>query len=181
MASSEYVIVATGGSYPDALTGAYDCPILLTESTSLNSYTKAEINRLGASKCFILGGVGAISDTVKSQIIDQTGADTITRLGGADRYETAKKVAEQVKSRMGSTPTAIVVTGENYPDALSAGAYGARAGSVMVLVYPTNIDSSLATKTFLTTNKASINKVLIFGGSGAVSSTVLNQIETLLI
>lgn len=66
-AGSEYVIIATARSFPDALGGSalagmLDAPILLTEPTYLPPSVATEIvEELGASKVIILGGTGAVS------------------------------------------------------------------------------------------------------------------------
>jgi photosystem II stability/assembly factor-like uncharacterized protein len=67
---SQYVIIATGRNWPDALGGAalagvLDAPILLSEPTSLPSVTADEISRLGATHAIILGGTGAVSSGVR--------------------------------------------------------------------------------------------------------------------
>ncbi|MCK4778109.1 MAG: cell wall-binding repeat-containing protein, partial [Actinomycetia bacterium] len=88
---SNYVVLATGEDFPDALTGvplskAYSCPLLLTESDELSSYAEEEINRLEAETCFILGGTGAISADVVDEILDNTTVTQVIRIGGEDRY-----------------------------------------------------------------------------------------------
>ncbi len=95
--ASEYVVIATGYNWPDALggsalAGALDAPILLTRQDSLPSEATAEIVRLGATKAIILGGTPAVSSSVASAI-DAIPGVSVERIAGANRYETANKVA----------------------------------------------------------------------------------------
>ena len=88
--SSEWVIVASGENYVDSLAasglaGALDCPIVLTNRTSVPQVTLDAIRSMGASKIIILGQTAAVSSSVESTL-RQYGS--VTRLGGATRYAT---------------------------------------------------------------------------------------------
>ncbi len=65
--------VATGLNFPDALAGAavagsQGAPILLVMPNSIPAATAAELARLHPAKIVILGGTGAVSDLVRSQL-----------------------------------------------------------------------------------------------------------------
>jgi putative cell wall-binding protein len=67
------VYIATGANFPDALAGAAEAsakgvPILLTESASLPSNVADEIDRLGVSTIYVLGGTGVVSDAVATAL-----------------------------------------------------------------------------------------------------------------
>src|SRR5690606_8705218 len=94
--SSDVVVLARGDEYADALAGVplaakYDAPLLLTQSSKLTAETKAEIERLGASKVIVLGGQAAISSYVTGQLVDSV--LTVERIAGDNRVDTAVKVA----------------------------------------------------------------------------------------
>src|SRR5690606_11769517 len=110
--SSEYVIIANGFSFPDALAGGplaypHDAPILLTRVSGLSDETKAESKRLSASKAIILGGTAAISEDVVEQLED-LGLE-VERIGGKDRYITAALISEKISSTQ-----AVLANGMNF-------------------------------------------------------------------
>jgi putative cell wall-binding protein len=68
------VYVATGLAFPDALAGAavagwVESPILLVTPTSVPASVSAEIQRIGPGSIVILGGTGAVSETVRSTLL----------------------------------------------------------------------------------------------------------------
>lgn len=128
---SEMVIIATGRNFPDALAGAslagiYNAPVLLVDD-EITDEVAEEIERLGAEVGLILGRERAVSFEVQDQLEDLVEVD---RLGGINRFETAKLIAEEAVSMMGDgwDGTAFLATGYNWPDALSAGPLSASTG-----------------------------------------------------
>lgn len=125
---SKTIILASGEGFADALAGgqlsiAADAPILLTKAKILDSSVIAEIQRLGAEEVIILGGEKTISNAVKDSVkANSPKVTTVTRIGGKNRYETAKKIMEQAQS-LGSFQEVVVVSGKNYPDALASSGY----------------------------------------------------------
>src|SRR3712207_1349803 len=116
--SSNYVILVSGENFPDALSATplskkYNAPILLTRSNYLDWNTLKEINRLGAKNAILVGGSAVISQNVVKQLNNKS--IKTTRIWGNDRYETSTKIAENI----GLTRGAFIVSGENFPDAVS--------------------------------------------------------------
>jgi hypothetical protein len=114
-----------------ALAARQGGPLLLTDSAKLSPEAGAELKRIlprGAT-VYLLGGPKALSPAVAAQV--QALGFTVNRIAGEDRYSTAVQVARKTEAH----PTDILVaTGENFPDALSAGAAaGATPGAVVVL------------------------------------------------
>ncbi|WP_335870587.1 cell wall-binding repeat-containing protein [Bacillus sp. 2205SS5-2] len=166
------VVIARGDSFPDALAGAplayqYDAPILLTENGTLSKAVKEEIKRLGADNVIILGGTSAVSNYVKYQL---EGMDLdVERIGGDDRWETAANIA----ARLGGSPEqAVVVNGQNFPDALAVASYAARQGFPILLTDANMLPS--ATKNAL----KGIDKTIVAGGKAAVNKDVFNMLPT---
>ncbi len=177
--SSEYMVLATGGSYPDALAGvplayALDCPILLTTTAYLPQVVLDEIERLGATKAYVLGGTGAVSDTVVTQLVD-AGMDAadVKRLGGNDRYETAEAIAKELESILGkgSIEKVYVATGLDFPDALAASGAAAKDGCPVVLT-----GDHLPAATAQAIQALGADEAVVLGGTGAVSDTVVAEL-----
>lgn len=163
------IIVATGVNYPDALAGSYlakrkNAPILITspaEENNVVNYIKK--NLASGGKVYILGGIGAVPNSFVRKL-NSSGLKH-KRLGGASRYETNLKILDESGSFGNEL---IVVTGKNFPDALSASA----AGRPILLVGDT---LTPAQKTFLNKNKFS--KITIIGGTVAVSNKVKSELS----
>lgn len=165
---SDYVILATGENYPDALSAAplakkYNAPILLTGRDSINSDTAAEIKRLKAKNIIIIGGTGAISQSVEDGLKDMMGY-TVTRISGSDRYETAVEVAK----KLGTSKYIAVVTGDNYPDAISVAPVAAKMGMPILLV--SKDDMTVAVRNYISGKK--FEKTYVIGGYNDISEGV---------
>jgi hypothetical protein len=105
-AGSEFVIIATGRNWPDALggtalAGALGAPILLSEPASLPTVTRTEISRLGATYAIILGGTGAVGNEVHHTLVSM--GLVVERVSGDDRYQTADAVAARTISVLGGS------------------------------------------------------------------------------
>ena len=175
---TEYVVIATGRNWPDALggsalAGVLDGPLLLTGPTALPTDVVTEIVRLGTTKAYILGGEGAVGAGVEIELASLLGASNVTRLAGADRYTTAKKVADEVIALQGISydKIALVATGGNYPDALAGSPLAAANGWPILLAHPTRDTLYVP---------GSVDEVVVLGGTGAVSSQVESDLKGLL-
>jgi hypothetical protein len=134
--SATGVVLARSDVAADALAGTpltkvIGGPLLLTPSGVLDGRTQTEIVRvLGPSSgrtVHLLGGSAALSDTIKTQI-EGLGYVTV-RYGGADRYETATRVATAI----GAPSTVFLADGAEFADALIAGATAAKVGAAVLL------------------------------------------------
>ncbi|TCS83347.1 SpoIID/LytB domain-containing protein [Tepidibacillus fermentans] len=171
--TADTVVLAFYNNHADALAAAplaykVNGPILLTESKSLTPVTKTEIQRLKAKNAIIVGGTGVISINVENQL-KQMGLNVL-RYGGVDRFDTANRIARQ----LGTTDTAVIAYGLNFPDALAIAPYAAAKGYPILLVDKTKIPS----KTVEALKTMNIKKTIIIGGSGVVSDSVLKQLPT---
>ena len=174
--SAPAVVVATGLDYPDALSasalaGKVGGPLLLVDPTKISKAApiKAEIERLGATKIYLVGGVAAVSTEVEAYLAGASGVTSTTRLAGASRYDTARLVANQV----GSATTVFLATGQNFPDALAASSLAANKSWPILLTKT----STLPAETIAALTAIKPTRVIICGGAGAVSSAVENGIK----
>jgi putative cell wall-binding protein len=88
------VVLVSGSSTVDGLTASYvaglhTAPILLVKNGVVDAATLAEITRLNVKDVYIVGGTTVVPEGVETQLDGKT----ITRFGGADRYETASRAA----------------------------------------------------------------------------------------
>ncbi|PKQ36814.1 MAG: hypothetical protein CVT59_10905 [Actinobacteria bacterium HGW-Actinobacteria-1] len=181
-ASAPYVVVTTGMNYPDALAGAtlayaLDAPILLAGGNGLSAAALAEVERLGADHAILLGGKNVVPDAVKSQLAGVgVPLANIERIGGVDRYDTARLVAVRVRAVLGGGPvsTAFIATGANFPDALAAAGVAAKLGAPVLLVKPTSVPA--ATASALTA--LGVTDTIVLGSSAAVSDPVMASLPS---
>jgi putative cell wall-binding protein len=174
-ASVPVAYVATGATFPDALAAAPAAakaggPVLLTARDSLPSVTAAELSRLKPGKIVLVGGTGVISDNVRRAVGAYT-SGSVVRLAGADRYATAAAVSRA--SFAAGVPVAYVATGAAFADAESGGAAAGRQRGPVLLVSPTSIPSATATEL----GRLRPQRIVVLGGSGAVSSSVAAALD----
>jgi putative cell wall-binding protein len=99
----------------------------------------------------------------------------VTRVAGADRYEAAVNVSKAAFPKRSADQVVYVVTGTNYPDALSAGPAAAKAGAPLLLT---------DTATLLPAVKSEIQrlapaKIVVVGGPNSISAGVFAQLKAL--
>uniref|UniRef100_UPI003899AFA9 cell wall-binding repeat-containing protein n=1 Tax=Parvivirga hydrogeniphila TaxID=2939460 RepID=UPI003899AFA9 len=178
--SVDTVVVASSYAWSDALVGsslagAYESPILLTSPFALSPGVAEEIARLGASHAVLLGGPGAVSPAAESALKAVLGDANVRRIGGVDRYETARLIAAETLSFYGCAwdGTAIVTTGGNFPDALSAAPLAAGKGWPIFLASPTGLRSA----DLHAMQAAGVDTAIIIGGTGAVPASVASALQ----
>lgn len=195
--SSYYAILACGEDYPDALSAVplakkYDAPILLTHRTYIDSSVLEELRSLNVGKVFVIGGTGAVSDKILSQL-NSSGMQT-ERIGGIDRYETSVKIAE----KFGKVDTLTVATGQDYADAISIGSVAAAMGVPVILV-PKNVmpdsvknyvkkldslkvdDGSSSSGTASSINSGNFKgyKIFVVGDNNIISDNITREFENI--
>ncbi|MEO6294991.1 MAG: cell wall-binding repeat-containing protein [Candidatus Limnocylindria bacterium] len=169
--------IATGRNFPDALAGVAAAgsvggPILLTQPDRVPAETSAELNRLRPARIVVLGGSGVVADAVLGALGAHTGG-SVTRLAGADRFATAVAVST---ATFATGATVFVATGVNFPDALGGGPVAGGLPGPLLLVPTNSVPSSVAAEL----QRLDPDRVVILGGTGAVSSAVVSQIQALL-
>lgn len=171
--TSTCAIVAGGEGWADALgaaglAGVYDCPILLTEWGSLNSYASDALRSLGVTSVTIVGGPDTVSTNVEGQLSSMGIA--VERIGGEDRYEVQTNIYSKALDSW-SGGRIILASGVNYPDALSISPVSFQEKNPIFLVdangglnsYQKQLIESAA-------QSGKISEVIIAGGPNSVSS-----------
>ena len=129
------VVLTRSDLFPDALAGtplavAEDAPLLLTPSDDLDGEVADELQRVlpEGGTVHLLGGPVALSEDVADDV-EALGYETV-RYGGANRFETAEIVT---RSGLGTPDTVLLANGNDFPDALAAGAAAGAAGGGVLL------------------------------------------------
>ena len=162
------VFIATGQAFPDALAGtaaaaAKHAAILLTGPNTLPSATAAALSKLAPSSITILGGTGAVSGAVATQL--NTYSSNVTRLAGSDRYATAAAIAT---SAFPAATGVFITTGAGFADALTGGPVAGAAGQPLLLATVTCLPA--ATAAVVTADAPAT--VTLLGGTGVLGAGV---------
>jgi putative cell wall-binding protein len=175
---ADVVYVVTGENYPDALSAAPaavvdHAPLLLTQTATLPTSVENEVRRLDPDRIVVVGGPNSVSAGVLAQLKSIV-SDTV-RVGGADRYEASRNVAEYAFGD--GTERAYVATGTNFPDALSAGAAAGSKGAPVVLVYGEASAVDAATATLL--DGLGVTAITVAGGPNSVSNGLASSLNAI--
>jgi Tol biopolymer transport system component len=163
------VYVVRGDDWTDAaavsaLAAFQHRPVLLTPATALSPAVSDAITALHATSAIIVGGTSAVSASDEHSL-NLLGVTT-TRLAGADRWATSAAVASSaVAAGMSGPPW--LASGLNWPDAVGAGPAAAAGKGVLLLVAPTSLAASPASKAWLASHPS--NVVVAVGGPDVVS------------
>lgn len=163
--ANEDIIVCTGTEFADSLSAsAIERPILLVKS-SLREAQKEYLSTLSGNKYYVIGGISAVSDSLKNQI---AAYGTTERIGGATRYETSTLVAEKFIT----DPEEVVFAyAKNYPDGLCGGVLAASKNAPLILTAPNNIDEAYDYVT-----AENIEKGVVLGGTTLISDDNIKDI-----
>jgi len=178
-------LLASGTNYPDALAGAYlagndGAPILLTDPNTLPSSTVQALSELQTQNVIILGGTYAVSDAIASELASTTSTSSaggdlvVTRIAGPTRYDTAAAIATTggTIGTISGAATALVASGDAFPDALTGGP--AAFGSHLPILLTDPNQESPQTEAAL--EQLKITNVILLGGTDAISATVASQL-----
>lgn len=170
------VVLARGDDFPDALAGAVlanspevSGPLLLNDPKSLRSEVLAELKNLRTNRVYVLGGQGAVSETVVQEL--KANSIDVTRIDGSNRYDTAAKIA---KTALSSSQKAYVVSGSNYADALSISSYAAAQQIPLLLT----AKDSVPAETLEALQALGVSQVTLVGGEGVISPASAGQLES---
>ena len=169
------VYVASGANFPDALAAGpaaalANGPVLLVTSSHIPGPTATELARLRPGRIVVVGGAGAISEGVLAALRPYT-TGTVTRLAGADRFETAAAISHDAFAPQ--VGVAYVAAGTNFPDALAGGAAAAAEHGPVLLTRGADLPAATAAE--LAYLKPS--RIVVLGGSAVVSDAVMNGLR----
>ncbi|KYG59423.1 cell wall-binding repeat-containing protein [Planococcus maritimus] len=162
--NSEKAIIGSGQNFPDILSiSSYAAkngiPILLTKKGILPKETKDALR--DKEKTYVIGGISVINEDLLSEL------PAPERYGGANRYETSKAIIMGLPL---GTQNSFIVTGINFPDALTGSALSAIQNAPIKLVQKDKIPEIY--QDILRDYKA----FTILGGTGVVGMEVENQL-----
>ncbi|MCG8398699.1 N-acetylmuramoyl-L-alanine amidase [Bacillus atrophaeus] len=166
-------VIVGGASYADAISAAplayqKNAPLLYTNTKNLSSETKTRLKELKTTNVIIVGGTPAVSSNTANQI--KSMGISIKRIAGSNRYDTAAKVAKEMKS----ASKAVIVNGFLYADALAIIPYAAKNGYPILFTNKTSINSA----TTGAIKSKGITSSVVAGGTGSINNTVYKKLPS---
>jgi putative cell wall-binding protein len=179
------VVISSGEQYPDALSistfaANKGWPILLSPHDALPQEIKNYLLVRKPSKVYITGGVGVISDNVKSEISRLLPQASVERLTGQSRFDTNVIIAETFAP---NPSTVYLTTGYGFADALAGSVIAAENGDPIIFIDPSvsTLPKSVASY-FAKLYANNLNPNLVsFGGSGVVTDDVIKSSKDLIL
>lgn len=170
---AEEVYIASGQVFADAPSAAaaaahVEAPLLLTQRDALPAATAAELRRLAPRSIVLVGGTPTVSVAVEQQLAQFA---AVTRIQGADRYETSARIAEH--AFRGATQ-ALVATGRNFPDALAAGPLAASRDAPVLLVHG---DRQPPASTLSALGSLGVQHITVVGGTPSVDDLTAARLD----
>lgn len=166
LTKSDTAVVMNYQKFPDAITATKvanaNNPIYFTAKDRMDSKTLYTILN-NHKKVVIVGGKNAVSKTVENQLLGLN----VERVEGNDRYETNAK-------GLTNTEKLIIVSGEQFADALVTSSISKKLCSDVALTQKDNVPNGL--KNYLKNNK-NLKEIFIVGGKASVSPKVEKELK----
>lgn len=168
------VFVASGLTFPDALSGAPAAgaqggPVLLTRPDWLPSTIGAELARLRAKEVVVLGGSATVGTGVEGQLGTYAGA--VTRWSGSDRFATSAAISRAAFPN--GADAVFISSGRVFPDALSAAPIAGMKKAPLLLLdtnsIPAIIDAEL--------RRLNPTSITVVGGRATVTDEVFGVLS----
>ncbi|TDN91156.1 cell wall-binding repeat-containing protein [Microbacterium sp. BK668] len=168
---AQQAVIATGANYPDALAagpaaGFDDSPVILVDGKNgLNQTSLTLMRDLGVTDVVIAGGLPSVGSQVEAGLVAELGAAHVTRLAGANRYETAVLINDHF---FADTDYAYLTTGQNFADALTGGPLAGLFGAPLYLSAPDCLPGGVADSLWY----KNVVAIDLFGSSASLSTDV---------
>ena len=177
--TSAYVVQATDWPSAVAVSGLAaltKAPILLVDKTSVPAATSQALTTLGVTNVTVVGDTSMVSDAVLASM--RVGSRAVTRVAGANRYETSKLVAATASATGADAKRTWLATGVDWPDALAAGPAAAAQGAVLLLVDGKSASTPAVTSWIQATG--GLTQLVIVGGEASVTPMAVATVAALL-
>jgi putative cell wall-binding protein len=151
-----------------AVSRASGNPILLVRQNWAPPATKTALTAMHPQGVVVAGGVGTVNASV------YTSVGGTARWWGADRYLTAKAIAEGAVANGYSIPSSIAVCSK-LPDGMSGGAMVGRDRGVLLVSKGYGLSGGAGD--FAADNSTDVWRSTVLGGTGSVFPAVLTQLD----
>lgn len=166
--NADNAFLVNGGAIADALTATplaslKSAPILLSEKDRITPQTLIELERLQVKNVTIIGGENSISSKVIESL--ESKGIAVDRISGEDRYETSRKIANNILKEKTDIEAISVVNGRRgLADAIS---FSSVAGEKIIPIFLSNDKGEVEVPEEIK-NLATYEKTYIIGGEASV-------------
>lgn len=159
------ILLVDGANFPDALAAGAAAAkvggaILLSNGSSMASETSAYLAANKSDTVEAIGGPAGAADPAAPSLV------------GTDRFATSALVADHYFANPGVVGLA---SGLQYPDALAGGPQLGALSGPLLLTNSTGLPASISS--YLTSKASGIKSALVYGGTSAVSNSVISEIN----
>jgi len=131
--------------------------------SSVDDPTADLLRDLAVSEARVVGGTGVVSAGMAASI--DAVVPSVRRLAGSDRYGTSLAINADAFT---SAPSAVMVSGLNFPDALGGSVLAGKRGSPMYISPTTCVPAAMVEHIV----DLSVQQIMLLGGGGALGSSV---------
>ena len=135
---------------------------------SINELQKEYLIKIESKEFYLIGGPGAVKESVVASLRDISGNYQINRRYGQTRYETSTAVAEYFFPKRENV---VLAYAQNFPDGLSGGPLAMEIGAPIVLVDSNNTASAASY-----VKSAGVRGSITLGGQALISNAAINRI-----
>ena len=178
--SGGVVVIANGWSSADVgaaapLAGRLEASVLYASASSLGDATEQALAQLAPSRVILMGGTVALEAQVATAIRRLLPGTEVTRHSGSNRIDTAAKAALSAPSVPANRPV-VIANGWSPSDVGTAAPLAASLGGSVLFA---NRDT-LGDPTVTALNRLDPSRIIIVGGTNALSSDIESQLESVL-
>lgn len=171
------IVIANAYGFADALSvssiaSMKGYPIILTSASALSNEAKDMLRDIEPNQVYVIGGYASVGYNVLNEVKEILPAldnSKLINLAGDDRYETSLSVCKYFDL---NGDTAIIASGENFPDALSGSALAAKLEAPIVLM-----DGKDITKQKDIIYKNTVKNIVLLGGFGAIDFSIEYELK----
>lgn len=176
---SKTVVLGRGDVPLDALTGSVlaaqkGAPLLLMESTKLTESIAKELIRLRPETIYILGGEAGISLEMEQALANIY--PNVIRLPGANRYDTARVVGNQIATTQSVSEVFIALGSVTSTDALAIAPVAGMKKAPILLQKP---GEKLTKETQQFIEEHNVTKVTLVGGTSVLPDALISQFKNI--
>lgn len=163
--TNQDILICSGTGFADSLSASsVGKPIMLVDK-SVSSQQKTYLNSISSRNYYVIGGTGAVNDTVVSEIKKH---GKVERVWGDNRYATSAAVAQKF---FGNCEAVTIAYGLNFPDGLAGGPLAMSFDAPLLLATSNDIKDAQAY-----VRKSGAVHAFILGGPALISDAAVNKI-----
>ncbi|WP_101773371.1 cell wall-binding repeat-containing protein [Peptostreptococcus faecalis] len=171
-------MLVDGTNFPDvitisALATQKRVPILITNPNKLTTTTENVIKDWNLNNIVIGGSTNSVAKSIQDRLDADLKISSVSRIGGADRYETASLIGKEVRALTGNMTDMILVDGTDFPDGITINSLAAKFKCPIHLTRPDKL-TDITAKDIADWK---VDSILVGGGENSVSKSIYDGLK----